>query len=158
RQGRVDAISGALFALAAWTKPNVIGLAAGAVADEIVAGRARSLQPTAAAPGLGGSLPRGAPWLGGGAGVEHLTRSTMQSAHVLRAMEQVALRFPLLGIPHLFVAYCGFKSRKDPRVRLVLTALCASLAWTMVSMGKVGSSTNYWLEPSVAAVLLLAFA
>jgi hypothetical protein len=38
----------------------------------------------------------------------------------------------------------------------LLTVLVVSLGWTFLSMSKVGSSTNYWLEPTVAAVLAMA--
>src|SRR5262249_50667295 len=35
-------------------------------------------------------------------------------------------------------------------------ALLASVAWNAFAMGKHGSATNYWLEPTFAAALLVA--
>jgi len=158
RLGRVDSMSGALFALAAWTKPNVIGLGAGALLHEIVVGRTRSVRPLGAAVVVSGAFAFWTDRLSGGTWLTHLSASTMQPATLARGFEQVVVRFPFLGAPHLFAAYCGFRVRSESRVRFLLAVFLASLAWTTMAMGKVGSATNYWLEPSFAAVLLMAHA
>jgi len=158
RRGRVDAISGAFFALGAWTKPNVIGLAAGALLHEMIVGRARSAKPLGAAVLVSGALALWTDRLSGGVWLTHLVSSTMQPAIFARGFDQIVPRFPFLGAPHLFAAYCGFRARSEPRVRFLLAVLFASLAWTMLAMAKLGSATNYWLEPSFAAVLLMAHA
>jgi hypothetical protein len=158
RLGRVDALSGALFALGAWTKPNVIGLAAGALLHEMIVGRARSVSPLGAALVVSGVLALWTDRLSGGVWLTHLASSTMQPATFARGLEQIVPRFPFLGAPHLFAAYFGFRARSEPRVRFLLAVLSASLVWTMIGMAKLGSATNYWLEPSFAAVLLMAHA
>jgi hypothetical protein len=158
RVARVDALSGALFAVAAWTKPNVIGLAAGAFLYEILAGKARAGKALLSAFAISTALAIWSHYVSGGAWLEHLVKSTFQPIDAARAFELTVARFPLLGLPHLFVAYCGWRARSSPSVRLVLSALTTSLLWTLLSMGKVGSSTNYWMEPTVGAVLLLGYA
>jgi hypothetical protein len=158
RTAKVDMLSGVLFALAAWIKPNVIGLAAGAFLYEVLAGKTRALRPILAAVAVSAGLAFWSHRLSDGMWLQHLAKSTMQPIDPLRALELTASRFPLLGAPHLFAAYCGWRARALPTVRLVLLALVASLLWTIMSAAKVGSSTNYWMEPSVAAVLLFAWA
>jgi hypothetical protein len=158
RGARADALSGALFAVAAWAKPNVIGLAAGALLYEVVVGRRRAAGALLGAAVVSAAFGFWSNRVSGGAWVEHLARSTMQPIDPLRAVALTVSRFPLLGLPHGFVAYCGWRARSSPNVRLVLSALASSLLWTLLSVGKVGSSTNYWMEPTVAAVLLLGYA
>jgi hypothetical protein len=158
QRGRVDGVSGALFAFAAWMKPNVVGLAAGALLHEGAVGRWRVAKPLGAA--LAVSLAFG--WwthaLSHGLWLDHLAHSTMQSMSAGRGLEQVISRLPFLGLPHAFAWACAWRSRADPRVRLLLTVLGASLVWAVAGMAKVGSATGYWLEPSVAAVMVIAYA
>ena len=158
RAVRVDVWSGALFAIAAWLKPNIVGLAAGALLYELWVGRKRAVGAIVGALAVSTALAIWSHHISGGAWLEHLARSTMQPIDVERALELTVSRFPLLGAPHLFVLYCGWRARHAPEVRLLNSALVASLAWTLVTVGKVGSSTNYWMEPTVAAVLLLGYA
>jgi hypothetical protein len=158
RGAKVDILSGVLFSLAAWLKPNVIGLAAGSFLYEVHAGRARAWRPMLGALAVSAGLALWANRLSGGLWLLHLAKSTMQPIDPLRALQLTASRFPMLGAPHLFAAFCGWRARGSPSVRLVLSALVASLLWTVVSVGKVGSSTNYWMEPTVAAVMLFVWA
>ncbi|HEV3192963.1 MAG TPA: hypothetical protein VGY54_20795, partial [Polyangiaceae bacterium] len=125
---------------------------------EMIVGRARSVRPLGAALVVSAAVALWASRLSGGVWFAHLVSSTMQPATFARGFEQIVPRFPFLGAPHMFAAYCGFRARSEPRVRFLLTVLLASLVWTMIAMAKLGSATNYWLEPSLAAVLLMAHA
>jgi hypothetical protein len=158
RASRVDALSGALFALAAWTKPNILGLATGAFVHELVVREKRATGALMGALAVSAALAAWSHRMSGGMWLEHLAYSTMQPLDAVRGLRLAAARFPLLGAPHFFVAYCGWEARRSPGVRMVLFALLASLSWTLLSGAKIGSSTNYWMEPTVAAVLLLGYA
>jgi hypothetical protein len=151
-------LSGVLFAIAAWLKPNVVGLAAGSLVYEMRVGKVRALRPLIGALAVSAGLAFWSNRLSGGLWLQHLAKSTMQPIDPLRALQLTISRFPFLGAPHLFAAYCGWRGRNSPHVRLVLSALTASLLWTMVSIGKVGSSTNYWMEPTIAAVMVFVWA
>ncbi len=156
RAVRVDAFSGALFALAAWTKPTLIGLAAGAIAAD-------ALSPRRAKGALAGAavvsvvvvalLERA----GGNAWVTHLVRSNLQpisAAAWLDAMQHDAFFF--VG-PGAYAVFVGWRNRRDPGVALALSALGAALAWALFSRAKIGSSTNYWMESSLGIVALCAW-
>jgi hypothetical protein len=156
RVGRADAFAGALFALAAWTKPNVVGLAAGVLLHEIFVGRSRSLKPLAAGIAVSGALGFWTYRVSHGAWLEHLLRSTLQPATLQRALHELAPRLPFLGLPHGFAAWCAARARPSFSTSVLRWALASSLIWTAIEMGKVGSSTAYWLEPTVAAVTTMA--
>jgi hypothetical protein len=158
RVGRADALAGALFAVAAWTKPNVMGLAGGVLLHEIFVGRSRSLKPLAAGMAVSGVLGFWAFQVSHGVWLEHLFRSTLQPASVKRAVVEIAPRLPFLGLPHAFAAYCAARARPSFSVSVLRWALASSLIWAAIEMGKVGSSTAYWLEPTIAAVAVIAHA
>jgi hypothetical protein len=162
RKGEVDALGGALFALAAWTKPNVVGMGAGAVLA------CAWMAPRAAARALAGALAVTAvvvPALeraSAGTWLLHLAAATGQPlharlfAHHLEARGQFFLAF--LALAGLF-AWSG--SRKDdPRARreasILLFALVFSVAWACFTFAKVGSAANYWMEPCLAGVLVFS--
>jgi hypothetical protein len=156
RIGRADGLVGALFALAAWTKPNVIGLGAGVILHEVFVGRARAIKPIAAGLAVSGVIAIWTSRMSHGAWIDHLFRSTVQPASLARAAREIVPRLPFLGFPHAFAVYGAARARASPTGRLLLWALASSLAWTAIEMGKVGSSTAYWLEPTLAAVVTMA--
>lgn len=156
RMRAADTWVGALFALAAWTKPNVIGLAAGVLLHHVFAGQSRSFKPLAAVLVVSGALGCWSAHVSHGAFVAHLLRSTLQPASFDRALAEIVPRLPFLGLPHGFAMYCTIRGRASPSTRMLLWALTSSLTWTAIAMGKVGSSTGYWLEPTIAAVVVMA--
>jgi hypothetical protein len=156
RVGRADALAGALFALAAWTKPNVIGIAAGVLLHEIFAGRSRALRPVTAALVVTCALGFWTARVSHGVWLEHLLRSTLQRASLQRAILEIVPRLPFLGIPHAFAAYSVVRARGSASAGMLRWALTSSLIWTTIEMSKVGSSTAYWLEPTLAAVIVMA--
>jgi hypothetical protein len=157
RVGRADAVAGALFALAAWTKPNVVGLAGGVLLHEMFVGRSRSFKPLAAGIAVSGALGLWTYRVSHGVWLEHLFRSTLQPASFKRAVVEIAPRLPFLGLPHAFAGYCAGRARPSFSVSVLRWALASSLIWATIEMGKVGSSTAYWLEPTIAAVAIIAY-
>jgi hypothetical protein len=61
-------------------------------------------------------------------------------------------------MPTAFALYCGTVGRADPGVRIAALALATSLAWTLVSLAKIGSATCYWMEPCVGAIVVCSHA
>jgi hypothetical protein len=164
RRGRIDVPAAALFALAPWVKPNVIGLAAGAFLVDLAARQSPTTDPKlgrsswsslATALGVTGAAFVVVHLASGGAWLEHLLRSTGQPLSLSLWAGQVTSRLTFFGVPFGFAAWCGWRSRSSPGVRLALGALAASGAWAVFSFAKIGSATNYCLEPAIASVILL---
>jgi hypothetical protein len=179
RRGRVDVLAGALFALAAWTKPNVLGMGAGAfVACLWLAPRALPLA-AAGALGVTGLIVAVLEWASSGSWLAHLVAATGQPLHLslfvhhLEARGQFFLGF--LGLAGFFAwkgkaqvfAWKGKaqafhwkgsaqRANEDPGARIALAALLVSVAWAFVSFAKVGSAANYWMEPCMAAVVVFS--
>jgi hypothetical protein len=167
RKGRIDLPSAAAFALAPWVKPNMLGLAAGAFLADLTVPRtsrpgdapgatARSWTSLGAALGVTGAMGVLLHLASGGAWLTHLLRSTGQPFSLPLWASQVASRVPFFGAPFAFAAWCGWRARAAPGVRLALAALATSIAWALFSFAKIGSATNYCLEPAIASVVLLA--
>jgi hypothetical protein len=153
-RGRVGATEGAVLALAAWMKPNVIGIAAGlgvyalargpVFAGAFVAGAACVSLPLAAV------LQRAS----GGAWVHHLVGSVVQPLSLAIWWTHVSTRAMFLA-PAALTTWLGARDR-TPGARIATFAWCASLAWALFSLAKAGSASNYWMEPAMAAVAIFA--
>jgi hypothetical protein len=68
----------------------------------------------------------------------------------------VALRGPFFAAPLALVMVLGFRARRDAGALIALSALVVSTAWCLLCLAKIGSASNYFLEPCVAAVIVLA--
>lgn len=169
RKGRIDVPAGMMFALAPFVKPNVVGLAAGAFLVHVTvavraqwqgleAGRGHRLAPLVAALGTASGMALALHVASGGAWVGHLLRSTAQPLSFPLWRDQVASRTTFLGAPFAFAAWCGWRRRAEPGVRLALGALGASVGWAVFALGKIGSAGNYCIEPALAALVLIAHA
>ncbi len=157
RRDRLGPGAAGLFALAALLKPNVLGLGAGALGAHLVcppAGRRAIVAPLAA----GAFVLVGAAVLfqtvSHGAWISHLLGGSAQDIRLARGIDEVASRFPFLGLPQvlLFGAALAFGRPSRP----ALAALGTSTVWAAFSMAKSGSTTNYWFEPTLAALVVLA--
>jgi len=155
RRGEVDAWTGALLALAAWVKPNVLGIGAGlalfALAREprrvwrFALGAAAVSAPIAA---VLHAVSRGAWW-------QHLVESTGQPLLFDTWWANVGPRAMFIA-PAAATSWLAWRGRGDPGVRAASSAWAASLVWSLVSLAKAGASSNYWMEPAVAAVVVAA--
>jgi hypothetical protein len=156
-EGAPPARAGALFALAAWLKPNVVGLAAGAFLAALRSPRrARGALGAAALVTLAIGVPLHL--LSHGAAWTHLARSTAQPLRLDVWVAQMTTRPQFFALLLGFALVAGVAARVDPGVRLATLALATSVAWTLVSLAKVGSATCYWMEPCVGAAVVLAHA
>jgi hypothetical protein len=154
RKGEVDALAGVLFALAAFTKPNVIGAAPGAIAVAFVA--TRRLRGFLAAVVTSLVIVGVLHVASHGAFLRHLLASTGQPPDAELFLDQLVNRVPFFVLPIGFAFAAGLGARKDLGARIALGALVTSTAWSLVCLAKIGSATNYFLEPLACAVVVLA--
>lgn len=154
RRGEVDVLAGALFALAAWTKPNVIGAAPGAMLATLLF--TRRLRGIAAAAITSAVVALALHVASGGKWIAHLLASTGQPPDASLFVEQLVHRVPFFVLPIAFALAAGWHARRDPGARLAVAALATSVAWSLLCLAKIGSATNYFLEPMVCAVVVLA--
>jgi hypothetical protein len=91
-----------------------------------------------------------------GAWLPHLVRSICQPLSLLHVFRQLRAVAPLLITPLAGVVWWGARFRDHPDTAISFPALLTSVAWTLFSLSKVGTADNHWLEPSLAALILLA--
>ena len=156
RLGRVDAGCGALFALGAWIKPNVWGIAAGAMVAGWRLDRRSALHAVGASLGTSAVISAVLQRASGGAWLDHLVQSTGQPMMLSVWLKSAAWRFQFQGAPLAVAVAAGWNARGLPAVRIATYALLASLAWALVSLDKIGSASNYWMEPLLAAVAVVS--
>ncbi|HEY8073454.1 MAG TPA: hypothetical protein VIF62_05080 [Labilithrix sp.] len=165
RLARIDTLVGALFALAAWTKPNVVGAAPGAfLAAALLARRASTSTSSARAIArgvVGASFVTIAVALvlaraSGGVWLKHLLESTGQPPSVDWWLAQLASRGPFFLVPLAAALAIGWRSRRDPGATIATLALATSTAWCLLSLAKIGSASNYFMEPLLAALVVLS--
>jgi hypothetical protein len=156
RRGTFGVLDGALFALAAWTKPNVFGMAGGALLVFVLARPRDAWRPIVGAlvvsVGIAGVLSAltGRVWL------DHLLRSTGQPFAVRLWRNQMEGRIPFFGLPLAYVAWSAWPRRAEIGVRLGIAGLATSVAWTLLSLGKIGAASVYWMEPCAAAAIVFS--
>src|SRR5262249_56178198 len=85
----------------------------------------------------------------GGAWLDHLVRATGQPMSLRLWAEQVPSRLQFLGAPLALAACAAHRERADAGMRIAFFALVASFLWTLVSLAKIGSATNYCIQPVV---------
>lgn len=157
RRAEVDAVAGGLLALAAWTKPNVLGIAGGVFLFALVQ-RPRDLL-RAALGGLAVTLPVAATLhvVSHGTCWQHFTRTLGQPLSLSVWWSHMWTRAMFVA-PIATTTWLAWRARRDPGARLALYAWGASLAWALVSLAKIGSASNYWMEPAMAAVAVAGVA
>jgi hypothetical protein len=158
RRDRVGFVDGALFALAAFIKPNVLGLSSGAFLGELWLRRWRAapavLGGATATGGLAWALARasdGQWWV-------HVMRANYGAMRFSFWIEQLTSGLQFFGLPLAFTAYCAWRARRQGGVPRTIFALVSSAVWAMVTIAKAGGTRNYWMEPCVAAVLVFSVA
>jgi hypothetical protein len=148
----------ALFTLAAWVKPNVIGLGLGVAARVLSTGRRRgtalvtALFVSAVVFGVVYRVSGGTLW-------RHLASATLQPLSVRQWIEQISSRAGFFAFPIAFALVSGVRGGQDDEgVRIATVALASSVAWTLLCLAKVGSATCYWMEPCIGALIVTAHA
>jgi hypothetical protein len=158
RRGRAGGLEGALFALAAFVKPNVVGAAAGVVACTLWHDGRRSAPMLAGLASVTAACVLGLHVASDGAWLEHLVASTQTASSPGLWLDQMASRLPFFGLPLAAALAVARRARDTSAGRIGLWALAASTTWTCVSLAKVGSASNYWMEPCVVALSIVALA
>jgi hypothetical protein len=156
RKGALDPLGVALLVLVPWVKPTIIGLPLGALAGMVLVDRKRGFRMIALAAVLAGVSGAIAHVMSNGQLFVHVIRSNAQPFTLAAWLEQVPSRLPFFGPLFAWAAWCGYREREDPATRVLLGALAGSVLWTLIALAKTGSSSNYWMEPCLAAVALVA--
>jgi hypothetical protein len=132
----------------------VIGAAPGAIVVAFLA--TRSLRGFLSAVVTSAVVAAVLHFASGGKFIEHLLASTGQPPARALFTEQLVHRVPFFVLPIGLAVIAGLSARKDPGARLALGALLTSTTWSVLSLAKIGSATNYFLEPMACAVVVLA--
>lgn len=140
KRARLDPLTIALFVLVPWIKPTMIGLPIGA----LLASRDRRALGIAAGLALVSALVAGKTLF------VHVVLSNAQPFSASAWLEQVPSRLAF------FAPLLGWALWLGRRERIALGAAIGAVAWTLIALAKTGSSSNYWMEPCVAALVLLA--
>ncbi len=151
RAERLDVLTIALFVLVPWVKPTMVGLPAFA----LLASGKRAILIAAALALASAAVAHVAT---GGLLFLHVIRSNAQPFALAAWLQQVPARLPFFAPLFAWAALLGLRDRARAGTRVALAALVGSFAWTLVALAKTGSSSNYWMEPCIAAVVLVATA
>jgi hypothetical protein len=156
RAKRPDPLAASLFAFAACMKPNVVGLGLGVAARALATPR-RSASAGFTAALLGIVAVATLHLTSGGVWWRHLASTTLQPLSLDQWTEQIRTRALFFALPLSFALSAGVAS-PDEGVRIATLALGTSIAWTLLSLAKIGSATCYWMEPCAGAIVVLAHA
>jgi hypothetical protein len=156
RRAELDAACGALLALAAWVKPNVLGVALGLFLLERVV-RPRSWRALAGALAVSVPLAVTLHVVSHGLWLHHMMRTLGQPLEARVWWLNLSSRGMFL-LPAVWITWAALRSRADPAVRMALWAWVASLGWAIFSLSKTGAASNYWMEPAIAAVVVASIA
>lgn len=165
RRNGVDALAGALFALAAWVKPNLVGAAPGALVVTFFVARRSFAKAVVAGVATSGIVAGILTAVSGRVWLDHLLASTAQPPSLSLLREQIVGRLPFFALLFAVAAGAGIVTlRREASVargggiRVALGALVSSVAWALLCLAKIGSASNYFMEPSVVAVAVLGAA
>ncbi|MDF2694051.1 MAG: hypothetical protein K0S65_2434, partial [Labilithrix sp.] len=163
RRDRIDLVGVALFVLVPWVKPTLIGLPLGALAGAFVLARGRTAAERRHNLALAGATialvigsAATAYVASGGALFTHVVRSNAQPFTWSGWSAQVPSRLPFFAPLFGWALWVGWRDRARPGTRIGLAALVGAIVWTVFALAKTGSASNYWMEPAIAAVALLA--
>ena len=132
--------------LVPWVKPTFLGLPIGALLAH------RDRRGLAIAAGLAVVSALAAYLLTDGAIFVHVVRSNAQPFALSAWLDQVPARLPFFAPLFAWAAWLGWRAKE----RASLGALAGAVIWTLIALAKTGSSSNYWMEPCVAALVVIA--
>ena len=153
KQGRLDGVAAALLAVAPLVKPSCLGVAAGVGLALVITRDRRAWRALVAGGAAFAVVAVFCHVVSDGHWLAHIVRSTRQPLTFARFADELGVRFFVLGAPHLVVLAVAVRRRAP---LLVVMPLLTSIMWSSFSMAKYGSGTNYWLEPTMAALVTLA--
>jgi hypothetical protein len=156
RAREVDPVAAAALVLAAWLKPTVLGIPCGALlTDAVVHRRGNRLAIAAGVCALIGAVFYAT---SGGQLFAHVVRSNAQPMRTSVWLEHVPARLPFFLPLFAAAGWNGLSQRRDSGLAIGCGALAVSAGWAVLALAKTGSAANYWMEPCVASVVLLAHA
>jgi hypothetical protein len=156
RLGRIDKVSLVLLVLVPWVKPTVLGLPAGAFAGDLLARRKGASRTTLAAIGITLAILALFHVGTGGLLLQHVTRANAQPFTLAAWMDHVPSRLPFFAPLFALAGVVAWRDRRAPGTVIAGSALALSILWTLVALAKTGSASNYWMEPGVAAVVVVS--
>ncbi|MSO58584.1 MAG: hypothetical protein EXQ77_06055 [Thermoleophilia bacterium] len=154
-RGRADAVSGAIFVVAALVKPNIFGAGLGAICATVVFTQHGRFSSVIAACAVLLVFVGGMEAWSGGQAHGHLRAATALEFHPGLLAENVASRAPFIG-GLVIAALTASRASADARGRIALAALGSSVAIASLGFGKFGSASNYLMEPAIVSVVILA--
>lgn len=150
---RVDALTIVLLCAAPLVKPTLIGAPLGVLLVCMMQRDVRAWLWAFGTTAVGFAMYA---WLGDVRWWQHVLLSNAQPLAFSAWWEHVPPRLPFF-LPLLALAWwSGWRARAQPGAALLLGALAGSTLLCMVTLAKIGSSSNYWMEPCLCAVILLA--
>jgi hypothetical protein len=159
RHERLDGVGVALLVLVPWMKPTILGLPAGAMVaasfftNEASLRRREVLSYAAALVALSALFAHVG---SSGELFRHVVRSNAQPFTMDAWMAQVPARLPFFAPLFAWAGWVGWRERERAGMAIVLGAFAGGLVWTLVALAKTGSSSNYWMEPAMAAVVVIS--
>jgi hypothetical protein len=156
RKGHAGFVEAALFAAAAFVKPNEIGLSSGALATEVLLHRRGAWRAVVGGALVSATLAVALGVASGGQWLHHLTASIYAPPNLALWLDQGPSALQFFGVPLAFAGYCGWRGRREPGAWYALAALATSVAWALFTISKPGAARNYWMEPGIAAIVVFS--
>jgi hypothetical protein len=136
----------------------MVGTAAGVFLCDVIHRRWRSAAPLAVAAGIAGVGMALFTWSSHGTWLIHMHASALMPMSAYRWRAYGRDYAILLGAPHALVAVLGWVTcRHKGRIPYGPAGLGTSIAWAVYTMGKHGSGTAYWLEPTLGMIVVLDY-
>lgn len=155
RRGRLTSGAVVLFVVAAFVKPTVVGALPGLLLAECAVRPRQGARAVALTTALVVAMVAGLELASHGMFWTHLVASNAQGFS-LEALRPNLSRFAFFAPLVAWALYTAHERRADPSSLHARLALMTSFAWTSLALAKVGSASNYWMEPCVVAVCVIA--
>jgi hypothetical protein len=154
RRGAIDPLAAILLVAAPFAKPSCVGISMGCALVHLSLRPPRWLRTCGVALATAALLVLACHVASDGAWLVHIARSTGQPLSLSRWVSEQGGRVFVLGAPHLAIAIVAWARGAS---RMTILPLLTSVAWSSFAMAKHGSGTHYWLEPTAAAIVAVAF-
>jgi hypothetical protein len=142
--------------VAAFIKPNVLGIASGALIAEVALDRLRAWPAVAGGAVVSAAFAAVLQWASGGRWVAHLVAGNQAPLNLSLWTDQSASALQFFGVPLLFAGYCAWRGRRAPGAMRALASVVSSGAWTLFTIAKPGAARNYWMEPAIASLVVFS--
>ena len=156
RNDRVGFVDAGLFALAAFIKPNILGIASGALVAEVALRRSRAWPAVAGGALVSATFAVALQRASGGLWLTHLVAGNKAPLDASLWIEQSTSALQFFGVPLAFAGYCAWRARARAGGARALASLASSAAWTLFAIAKPGAARNYWMKPAIAALVVFA--